>query len=229
MDQHGSDVRGMFDRIAGRYDAANRVMSVGIDLLWRRKAMRLLLADVPESPRILDLGAGTLDGALEIRRQRPDSQVVAADFARRMLVVGRHKPGAEALAVHVADGHRLPYAPASFAAAFTGFCVRNLHDVGQGLAELRRVVRPGGRLIVLEFFRPERARPLYDGLYTRRLLPLLGWAIGGDRAAYRYLPDSIERFDTRAQFEARLRAVGFAEVCGQDLFPGGVASLVEAR
>jgi demethylmenaquinone methyltransferase / 2-methoxy-6-polyprenyl-1,4-benzoquinol methylase len=229
MNQGGTDVRGMFDRIAGRYDTANRVMSVGIDLLWRRKAMRMLLADLPAGPCILDLGAGTLDGALEIRRQRPDSQVVAADFARQMLMVGRRKPGATSLTVHAADGHRLPYRAASFAAAFTGFCVRNLHDLGQGLAELRRVIQPGGRLIVLEFFRPERVRPLYDGLYTRRLLPLLGWAISGDRAAYRYLPDSIDRFDTRAQFQARLRTVGFAEARGLDLFPGGVASLVEAR
>jgi ubiquinone/menaquinone biosynthesis methyltransferase len=229
MDRAGTDVRGMFDRIAGRYDTANRVMSVGIDLLWRRKAMRRLLADLPAGSRILDLGAGTLDGSLEILRQRPDSQVVAADFARQMLMVGRGKSGAAALAVHAADAHRLPYRDASFSAVFTGFCVRNLHDVGQGLAELRRVIQAGGRLIVLEFFRPERSRLLYDGLYTRRLLPLLGWAISGDRAAYRYLPESIDRFDTRAQFEARLRALGFSEVRGQDLFPGGVASLVEAR
>lgn len=229
MDQTGTDVRGMFDRIAGHYDTANQVMSVGIDLAWRRKAMRGLLSDLPAGSRILDLGAGTLDGSLEILRQRPDSQVVAADFARQMLMVGRGKVGAAALAVHAADAHRLPYRDASFSAAFTGFCVRNLHDVGQGLAELRRVIQAGGRLVVLEFFRPERARPFYDGLVTHRLLPLLGWAVSGDRAAYRYLPESIARFDTRAQFEARLRALGFTEVRGQDLFPGGVASLVEAR
>ena len=229
MVRTATDVRGMFDRIAGRYDTANRVMSVGLDVLWRRRAMRGLLAGLEEAPRILDLGAGTLDGSVEIPRQRPNAQVVAADFSRQMLIAGRRKPGAATLALHAADGQRLPYRDGVFAAAFSGFCVRNLRDLGMGLTELRRVVRPGGRLVILEFFRPCRSRPIWDGLWTNRLLPLLGWAISGDRAAYRYLPQSIQDFDSRADFEARLRAVGFAEVAGQDLFPGGVASLVEAR
>lgn len=229
MAQAATDVRAMFDRIAGRYDAANRVMSAGLDVLWRRRAMRILLDGLGQSPWVLDLGAGTLDGAVEILRRRPNAHVVAADFTRAMLVAGRRKPGASAVALHAADGHRLPYRGGAFVAAFSGFCVRNLRDVALALAELRRVLRPGGRLVVLEFFRPARPRPLWDGLYTGRLLPLLGWAIGGDRAAYRYLPESIQRFDTLAEFENRVRAAGFAEVRGQELFPGGVASLVEAR
>ena len=229
MAQAATDVRAMFDRIAGRYDAANRVMSVGFDVLWRRRAMRRLLDEVKPSPWVLDLGAGTLDGAVEILRQRPDAHVVAADFARTMLAAGRRKPGAAAVALHTADGHRLPYRDGAFAAAFSGFCVRNLRDLEAGLSELRRVIRPDGRLVILEFFRPAQPRPFWDGLFTGRLLPLLGWAVGGDRAAYRYLPDSIQRFDTRAEFAARLRVAGFADVRGQDLFPGGIASLVEAR
>jgi len=229
MERTATDVRGMFDRIAGRYDAANRVMSVGLDVLWRRRAVRLLLDGLDQGSWVLDLGAGTLDGALEILRQRPDARVVAADFARGMLVAGRRKSGADRLVLHAADGLRLPYREASFAAAFTGFCVRNLRELTQGLAELRRVVRPGGRLVVLEFFRPDRPRRFWDGIYTGRLLPVLGWAVGGDRAAYRYLPRSIQDFDARVTFEARLRAAGFADVRGRDLFPGGVASLVEAR
>jgi ubiquinone/menaquinone biosynthesis methyltransferase len=229
MAQAAADVRAMFDRIAGRYDVANRVMSVGFDVRWRRRAMRRLLDGLAARPWVLDLGAGTLDGAVEILRQRPDAHVVAADFARTMLAAGRRKPGAAAVALHAADGHRLPYRDGAFAAAFSGFCVRNLRDLGAGLSELRRVIRPGGRLVILEFFRPARPRPFWDGLWTGRLLPLLGWAIGGDRAAYRYLPDSIQRFDTRADFEAKLRTAGFADVRGQELFPGGIASLVEAR
>ena len=229
MAQAATDVRSMFDRIAGRYDAANRVMSVGLDVLWRRRAMRLLLDGLEPSSWVLDLGAGTLDGSVEILRQRPDAHVVAADFARSMLAAGRRKPGAAAVALHAADGNCLPYRAGAFVAAFSGFCLRNLHDVALGLAELRRVVRPGGRLVVLEFFRPVRPRPFRDGIFTGRVLPLLGWAVSGDRPAYRYLPQSIQGFDTRAAFEARLQAAGFADVRGQDLFPGGVASLVEAQ
>jgi demethylmenaquinone methyltransferase/2-methoxy-6-polyprenyl-1,4-benzoquinol methylase len=223
------DVRGMFDRIAGRYDAANRVMSAGIDVLWRKKALGLLLDGIGEAPRVLDLGAGTLDGALEIQRRRGDARVVAADFSREMLRVGRRKPDAARISTHAADGHRLPYRTGTFDAAFSAFCVRNLRDLPMAMAELRRVVRPGGAIAILEFFRPAKPRLFFDRFYNAKLLPLLGWAVSGDREAYRYLPASIERFLSRPQFEQQLRDVGFAEVTGQDLFPSAVASLVVAR
>ena len=224
-----TDVRGMFDRIAGRYDAANRVMSIGIDVRWRRKAMRPLLADLPQGGCVLDLGAGTLDGALEILKRRPDSRVVAADFAREMLKAGRRKAGADRVATHAADGHALPYATGAFDGAFSAFCVRNLHDLPRALGELRRVLRPGSPLVVLEFFRPARPRLFFDRFYNAHLLPLVGWAVTGDRAAYQYLPQSIARFLSRPEFEERVRQAGFANVEGTDLFPAGVASLVVAR
>ena len=225
----GVDVRGMFDRIAGRYDRANRIMSAGVDVLWRRKAIKALLAGLGDSPCVLDLGAGTLDGSLEILRRCKGAQVFAADFARQMLVLGRRKPGATNVAVHVADGHCLPYQSQAFDGAFSAFCVRNLRDLGRGMAELRRTVRPGGRIAILEFFRPARRRPFWDGFYNARVLPLLGRAVTGDAAAYRYLPESIAAFVSRAEFEDGLRAAGFASVRGQDLFPAGVASLVLAE
>jgi ubiquinone/menaquinone biosynthesis methyltransferase len=228
------DVRGMFDRIARRYDAANRAMSGGIDILWRRRALTPLLASLPppggpRPARVLDLGAGTLDGALEILRRRPEAQVAAADFARQMLRVGLGKAHAARLAAHAADGHHLPYAAGVFDGAFSAFCVRNLRDLPLALAELRRVVRPGGTVVILEFFRPARPRLFFDRFYNARVLPLVGWAVTGDRQAYRYLPDSIARFASLGEFQDHLRAAGFAETSGENLFPGGVASLVVAR
>jgi ubiquinone/menaquinone biosynthesis methyltransferase len=226
----GADVRGMFNRVAARYDAANRIMSAGVDVLWRRKAIGRLLDGLGDSPRILDLGAGTLDGALEIARRLPGARIAAADFAREMLRAGRGKlpPGA-AIDTHAADGHRLPYRDAAFDGAFSAFCVRNFAQLSVALAELRRVVRPGGRVAILEFFRPEKTRFFFDKIYNARVLPLVGWAVTGDREAYRYLPESIQRFASRLELEALLRAAGFASVDGQPLFPSGVASLVVAE
>jgi ubiquinone/menaquinone biosynthesis methyltransferase len=227
----GHDVRGMFDRVAGRYDAANRVMSAGVDGRWRRKAITRLLAGLGEQPRVLDLGAGTLDGGVEIVRQAPKARVASADFSRQMLRAGRPKiPAGAAIDTHGADGHALPYRDAAFDGAFSAFCVRNLHDLRLGLSELRRVVRPGGRVVILEFFRAEKrrvSRTLLDA-YNAHVLPLVGWAITGDREAYRYLPDSIAQFRSLAEFVALMREVGFATVEGEDLFPSGVASLVVA-
>jgi demethylmenaquinone methyltransferase/2-methoxy-6-polyprenyl-1,4-benzoquinol methylase len=224
----GHDVRGMFDRVAARYDAANRVMSGGVDVLWRKKAIGRLLGGLGEAPRLLDLGAGTLDGGLEIVKRVPGARVASADFSRQMLRAGRAKiPAGAAIDTHNADGHALPYRAAAFDGAFSAFCVRNLHDLPRGLAELRRVVRPGGRVALLEFFRPEKPRFFFDA-YNAHVLPLVGWAITGDRDAYRYLPDSIAAFRTLPEFLALVRDAGFADVEGTPLFPSGVASLVVA-
>ena len=229
----GADVQGMFNRVARRYDAANRIMSGGIDVVWRKKAITRLLEGLGETPRILDLGAGTLDGALELARRSPGARVTAADFAREMLRAGRQKLGGidggdQRIATHAADGHDLPYRDAAFDGAFSAFCVRNLRDLPRGLRELRRVVRPGGRIAILEFFRPERPRFFFDKVYNGQILPLVGWAVTGDRDAYRYLPRSIERFCSRAEFSALLGDVGFAQVATKALFPSGVATLVTA-
>jgi ubiquinone/menaquinone biosynthesis methyltransferase len=226
--QAGHDVRGMFDRVAVRYDAANRLMSGGVDVLWRKKAIGRLLEGLGETPRLLDLGAGTLDGGIEIVRRVPGARVAAADFSRQMLRAGRAKiPAGKVIETHGADGHDLPYRDAAFDGAFSAFCVRNLRNLPRGLAELRRVVRPGGRVAILEFFRADKRRFFFDA-YNEHVLPLVGWAVTGDREAYRYLPDSIAQFRSLGEFVTLLRGSGFANVDGQPLFPSGVASLVVA-
>jgi ubiquinone/menaquinone biosynthesis methyltransferase len=230
----GADVRGMFDRVAGRYDAANRIMSAGVDILWRRKAIGWLAQGLRvdgavERPRILDLGAGTLDGAIEIARRIPDARVFGADFAREMLRVGRRKiPAGAVIETHGADGHHLPYRDCAFDGVFSAFCVRNFADLPRAMRELRRVVRPGGRVAILEFFRPERPRFFFDKVYNGRVLPLVGWAVTGDRDAYRYLPQSIERFCSSDEFAALLTEIGFIGLEARPLFPSGIATLVTA-
>jgi demethylmenaquinone methyltransferase/2-methoxy-6-polyprenyl-1,4-benzoquinol methylase len=227
----GADVQGMFNRVARKYDAANRIMSGGIDIVWRKKAIARLLDGLGETPRILDLGAGTLDGALEIARRAPGARIAAADFAREMLRAGRQKlshPREPTIATHAADGHDLPYRDGAFDGAFSAFCVRNLRDLPRGLGELRRVVRPGGRLVILEFLRPEKTRFFFDRIWNPHVLPLIGRAVTGDREAYRYLPDSIAAFRSTAELAAILKEVGFAGVETKALFPSGVATMVVA-
>jgi len=227
--ENGADVQGMFNRVAHRYDAANRIMSMGVDVAWRKKAIARLLEGLGEVPRLLDLGAGTLDGALEIARRAPGARVAAADFALEMLLAGRKKvPTGGRIETHAADGHHLPYRDGTFDGAFSAFCVRNLRDLPAGLRELRRVVRPGGRVVILEFLRPERTRFFFDRIWNAHVLPLLGWAVTGDRAAYRYLPDSIAHFRSSAEFSALMSEVGFGEVECKPLFPSGVATMVVA-
>jgi demethylmenaquinone methyltransferase / 2-methoxy-6-polyprenyl-1,4-benzoquinol methylase len=227
----GADVQTMFNRVAHKYDAANRIMSGGIDVVWRKKAITRLLEGLGEAPRLLDLGAGTLDGAIAIARRSPGARVAAADFAREMLRAGRDKLPVERpgrIDTHAADGHHLPYRDAAFDGAFSAFCVRNLRDLPAGLAELRRVVRPGGRVVILEFLRPDKTRFFFDRIWNPHVLPLLGWAVTGDRAAYRYLPDSIARFRSTAEFAAVMNEVGFGSVETKALFPSGVATMVVA-
>jgi demethylmenaquinone methyltransferase / 2-methoxy-6-polyprenyl-1,4-benzoquinol methylase len=223
------DVKAMFDRIASRYDAANRVMSMGIDVLWRRQALATF-AELPDDAIFLDLGAGTLDGTAAIATSRPRARVCAADFAGEMLRAGSPKVSDThaRVALHQADGHVLPYRDGVFDGVFSAFCVRNLVRLDVALAELARVTRPGARVAVLEFFRPVKPRWFFDGIYNRHILPLIGWAITGDRAAYQYLPESIGRFDSTHDFETRLRVAGFTDVSTKNLFPGAIASLITA-
>ncbi len=221
----GQAVRAMFDRIAPSYDLLNRVMTLRVDQRWRRRLIRELRPR--DGERLLDLCAGTMDVAAEARRTQPSARVVGADFSLPMLSRGSAKTGLPAVQ---ADALALPFRDGRFDAATVAFGVRNLEDVDRGLAELARVLRPGGRLGVLEFFRPESGGSRFvHGAYNRLALPVLGRVLSPDPEAYRYLVRSMERFHARPEFEAACRQAGFGQVRGATLFPGVCGLVVAVR
>jgi ubiquinone/menaquinone biosynthesis methyltransferase len=219
-------VRAMFDRIAPTYDLLNRVMTLRVDQAWRR---RLLAALEPRpGERLLDLCAGTMDVADLARRRAPGLRVVAADFSMQMLSRGVAKTG---LAASQADALALPFRAGSFDVATVTFGMRNLDSWEAGLRELARVLAPGGRVGVLEFFRSESAGPrAVHAVYNKLALPVLGRILSPDPEAYRYLVQSMERFASRPEFEAGARRAGFRDVRGATLFPGvcGMVTAVRA-
>ena len=216
-------VRAMFDRIAPSYDLLNRVMTFRVDQAWRGKLLRVLAPRPDET--LLDLCAGTMDVADLARRRAPGLRVVAADFSFRMLARGVEKTG---LPASQADALALPFRARVFDLATVTFGMRNLDSYQTGLSELARVLRPGGRLGVLELFRSESAGSrLVHGAYNRLALPVLGRILSPDPEAYRYLVESMERFASRPEFEDAARSAGFRDVRGETLFPG-VCGLVTA-
>ncbi len=219
-------VRDMFARIAPGYDRANQFMSMGIDRAWRRIAIRAL-GDTAAGD-VLDLCAGTLDftAALAPRAR----SVVAVDFCAPMLEAGLAKiPAGANVRTVCADARELPLPDASVDAVVIGFGIRNVPEPERALAEARRVLRPGGRMVVVDFFRPTTlAQRFFAGTYNRVVLPIVGGLVTGDASAYRYLAGSMAAWYDRPGFERACEAAGFATVTGRDLFPP-VASLVEAR
>jgi len=214
-----SAIAEMFDGIAPTYDALNRVLSLGIDRRWRRRAVAAL--GPLDGKWILDVCAGTLD--LSRLCEREGAKVVSVDFARAMLERGRGKLRRARLVC--ADALRMPFLDGSFDGALCGFGLRNLPDPAAGLREMRRVLAPGARLAVLDFFRPAGAARVIQSLYNRRFVPLVGGALSGDRAAYDYLAQSIERFASVEEAEAMMRAAGFLNT-RSNLLTFGVAALL---
>jgi demethylmenaquinone methyltransferase/2-methoxy-6-polyprenyl-1,4-benzoquinol methylase len=211
----------MFDRIAGRYDVMNTVMTAGMHHRWRARAVDL--AAVGPGSRVLDVATGTGDLAIALLGAvAPGGEVVACDFSDEMLARGRAK--APAVRFEWADALDLPYAADEFDAATVGFGARNFGDLERGVAEMVRVVRPGGRIVILEITQPVR-EPLasFYRAWFDRLVPKLG-ALAGDAAAYSYLPSSVRRFPAPAELAALMERAGLERI-SYILTAGGIIAL----
>jgi demethylmenaquinone methyltransferase / 2-methoxy-6-polyprenyl-1,4-benzoquinol methylase len=213
-------VRAMFDRIAPVYDAMNRVFTMGLDGRWRKLAAA---AVVTPGDRVLDAACGT--GDLAIAARDAGGKVTGLDFSERMLERARRK--SDQIDWVQGDALALPFEDASFDAATIGFGIRNVDDIDAGLRELARVVRPGGRLAVLEITRPRGVLRPFFRLWFDVLIPLAGKALPGG-VAYTYLPASVRRFPGPDDLADALRRAGFADV-GYRLLAGGIVSLHVGR
>jgi demethylmenaquinone methyltransferase / 2-methoxy-6-polyprenyl-1,4-benzoquinol methylase len=219
----GSAVRDMFERIAGRYDLANSVMTAGVDALWRKQAVAALA--LPPDAKVLDLCCGT--GALtrELARHAPDGQVTGVDFAENMLSIARKRTGPSNISYERADVLGLPYPNGAFDVAAMAFSMRNVTDIAACLREVSRVLKPGGLFVNLEVGKPNNRllrRAFYAYFYG--VIPFLGGLVGGDRAAYRYLPESLINFPDAGALASLFKENGFAHVRCVQLW-GGVAYL----
>jgi len=225
--EKSESVKRMFGDIAPRYDLLNHLLSLNIDKLWRRNAVRELLRDrASGTGRYLDACAGTLDLSVALATSRGFmGDVVASDFALPMLLHGRGKARGKPITVACADALRLPFADATFDGAMVAFGVRNLADLDAGLRELRRVLRSDGRLVVLEFSTPawQPFRALYLW-YFQHVLPFVGRVLSRHQSAYEYLPASVLAFPAPDALAARLRSAGFGSVSWQ-LLTGGIAAV----
>ena len=218
----------MFGRIVPRYDLLNRLMSLGMDGRWRREAAA---AARPGGGAALDVGTGTGDLARELRRQGA-ARVVGADFSLEMLTTARAKAAAAGdagVSWALADALHLPFPDGTFDCVTNAFVLRNLADLPAGLAEMARVLTPGGRLVCLDMTHPPPGPfgSLYRWYFNRVLPPLAG-AISGDPAAYRYLPNSLRGFPGPDELAASLRDIGLAEVRFR-LLAGGTVALHTGR
>ncbi len=228
MAESGSEaVKDMFGRIAPKYDLANRVLSARRDVAWRRTALAMLEGSPND---VLDLACGTFDLALEALARGKAARVHGCDFSRPMLVAGAGKRTGAPISAAVGDALRLPYADASFDAAMVAYGWRNFGDPARSLAELSRVLKPGGQLLILEFFRPTRLWPrFFYATFGRFVFPAIGGLIAGDSAAYRYLDHSIRRFVSIDEAERLLADAGFPAPRRATFFGGVSHALVAAK
>jgi len=218
-------VNSMFARIARRYDVANHLLSMGVDIFWRRQLVKTVRQAEPRA--ILDLATGSGDVAFALSRGLSEQvHILGVDFCQPMLDEAEIKKRARQcinVTFQQGDGLALPLADNSYDAVTISFGLRNMGDLRKSLGEMRRVLRPGGRMFILEFSRPDRWFRATYYFYLRRILPGLAQLVTGDRAAYVYLNQTIEQFPDRDTLSAEIRASGFSEVKGSGLSFGIVA------
>ena len=221
----------MFDNISGKYDFLNHFLSLGIDKGWRKKAIKKLS---PLKPQIvLDVATGTGDFAIQANASLKPSSIIGIDISEGMLEVGRKKIQSRKLSnvitLQQGDSENIPFGENKFDAVTVAFGVRNFENLRKGLQEIARVIRPGGMLVVLEFSHPSKFpfKQLYN-TYFKFILPKIGRLVSRDKAAYTYLPESVEAFPDGADFVRILEEVGFNNVTCQSL-TFGISSIYTAR
>ncbi len=220
----------MFDNISPKYDLLNRMLSFGIDTYWRKRAIRLLQSEKPKT--ILDIATGTADFAIEALKLNPDA-IVGVDISEGMLAFGREKLKKRKLdhkiELRLGDSEKLLFADNSFDAVIVSFGVRNFENLERGLADMFRVIRPGGTCVILEFSKPRRFpfKQFYD-FYSYRIMPLIGKTVSKDDSAYRYLPESVRAFPDGKAFTDILDKVGFTRTKSISLTMG-ICSIYTGR
>ncbi|MCS6796324.1 MAG: bifunctional demethylmenaquinone methyltransferase/2-methoxy-6-polyprenyl-1,4-benzoquinol methylase UbiE [Raineya sp.] len=205
----------MFDNISPTYDKLNRLLSAGIDISWRKKALSFLKKNPPKN--LLDIATGTADLAILAQKMLQPQKIVGIDISEGMLALGREKIQklglTEIITLQTADSENLPFAENSFEAITVSFGVRNFENLEKGLLEMYRVLKPQGKAIILEFSQPKifPIKQLYN-FYNKTFLPWLGKLISKDKSAYSYLPQSIEAFPEGKNFVQILEKIGFKNV-----------------
>ena len=217
-------VQEMFDHIAGDYDALNHIMSLNIDKSWRRKAIKRMTGGLGHL-EILDLACGTGDFSIAIAQKIKDCHITAADISEGMLAVMREKVDSlslsDKISIETGDGENLRFPDCTFDRVTIAFGIRNFEDKGKGLREMLRVLRPGGRLVLLELSLPEnRFMKWLFNLYFLHILPRIGGRISGDKSAYNYLPASVVHFPKKTEFMNMMTAAGFRNVSHKALSAG---------
>lgn len=219
-------VEEMFDSIASRYDLLNKVLSAGVDKGWRKKTIQELEKLQPQS--ILDIATGTADLALESMKLKP-SEIIGIDISNKMLDIGRHKimeKGFQGIIrLEQADSENIPYPDNRFDAITVAFGVRNFEHLEKGLAEMYRVLKPGGKAVILEFSQPSKfpVKQFYD-FYSRHIMPRIGQLLSKEKSAYEYLPASVAAFPYGKKFTDILTKTGYKDTKAQSL-TFGIASI----